>query len=141
MNPLIDRHSQKILQLAVVEAQRLNSEFIGTGQILLALLADSKGPWDGVIDFVGDLETVRCEVGKLVQSAPYSIFGKVPLNLRAKKAIEFALVLRKNDEMVSPLHLLIGILQDEDSVAVRVLNRVGLPVSDVLRDAHSAVAT
>ena len=67
MNPLIGQHSQKTLQLAVVESQRLNSEFIGTGHILLALLADSNGP----IDFVGDLETVRCEVGKLVQSAPY----------------------------------------------------------------------
>ena len=137
MNPLIGQHSQKTLQLAVVESQRLNSEFIGTGHILLALLADSNGP----IDFVGDLETVRCEVGKLVQSAPYPITGKVPLNLCAKKAIEFALVLRKNDEVVSPLHLLIGILQDENSVAVRVLNRVGLPASDVLRDAHCAIAT
>ncbi len=128
MNPLFDPHARKIMQLATVEAQRLNSEMIGTGHILLALIADGNGlAGDRFVHIHCDLELARRGVDNLAESAPRSIVGKVPRNLCAKRAIEFALKLpkHKNDETVLPIHLLIGILQDEDAVAVRVLTTFG----------------
>lgn len=141
MNPLFDPQARKIMQLATVEAQRLNSEMIGTGHILLALIADcNRLSGDGLIQFDSDLESVRHEVGNLCESAAFTVVGKVPLNLSAKRAVEHALMLSKNGT-VSPMHLLIGILQDDDAVAVRVFTLFGLSSVDILSDAHAAIAT
>ena len=141
MNPLFSPHVQKVLQLAATEAQRVNSEMIGTGHVLLAMIRDSEGMgYDGLINFECDIELARLEVAKLVEPALSDVAGKLPLNLATKKAVEHALLLA-NNETVTPLHLLIGILQDDDAVATRLLTRLGISTVDVLSDAHAAITT
>ena len=141
MNTLLDPGARKVMQLATVEAQRLNSAMIGTGHILLALIADAKGIFGGgTIQFDCDLDSVRREVSTLVEPAEHTVVGKVPLTRTAKMAIEHALMLG-NNEYVSRIHLLIGILQTDDAVAVRVLAQFGLSSVDVVRDALATIAT
>ena len=136
MNPLFSPPAIKILQLANQESQLLNTATIGSGQILLALFADAQNLGSGPIVFEGNIELLRDELGKLVQTSPEYVAGKLPMDDCEKKAIENEILIRKrDDESITPLHLLIGILQEEDSIAIRVLGNVGMDPEEILREA------
>ena len=133
--------SRKIMQISNQESQRLNCESIGTGQILVALIRVCNATnTDSLLQINCDLETVRREVGVLITPAEDFVSGKLPLNAEAKLAIEYALELSGNYP-VSPIHLLVGIIQNRTTVAARVLVCLGLSPRDVLKDAHAAIAT
>lgn len=131
--------ARKIMQLSNQEAQRLNCETIGTGHILIALIrvcsAKDNG---GLLQIECDLETVRREVRQLLTPAIHVVSGKLPLNTEAKQAIEYATELC-NNRSVSPTHLLMSIIQNENAVATRVLACLGLSPKELLRDAHAAI--
>src|SRR5262245_1698467 len=62
--------ARKVLQLANQEAQRHNHEYIGTEHILLAIIQDT-GVAANVLKYLNvDLQKVRQEVEKIVQSGP-----------------------------------------------------------------------
>ena len=134
-------NARKIMQLANQEAQRLNCETIGTGHILIALIrvcsATNNG---GLLQIECDLETVRREVRQLIEPANHFVSGKLPLNTEAKQAIEYATKLSGN-RSVAPIHLLMGIIQNENAVATRAVGCLGLSPKEVLRDARAAIAT
>lgn len=133
--------SRKIIQLSNQEAQRSNCESIGTGHILIALIRVCNATnTDSLFQIECDLETVRREVGQLLAPTEHFVSGKLPLNKEAKQAIEYATELSGN-RSVSPIHLLVGIIQNGNTVAARVLTRLGLSPRQVLRDAHAAIAT
>jgi len=137
--PMYERFGQrarKVMQLATPEAQRGNHEHIGTGHILLAMIAERGGVAGRALNRVGcDLVEARLEVAKIVQPASHSVVGRVPTNSYAEQALEFALVEseEQNETSVCTEHLLLGLLRNQDSVAVQVLNRLGLSVDEVRR--------
>ena len=133
--------ARKIMQISNQESQRSNCESIGTGQILIALIRVCNATnTDSLLQIECDLETVRREVGRLLTPVEDFVSGKLPLNAEAKQAIDCAKELSGNNS-VSPIHLLIGIIQTRNTVAARVLVCLGLSPSEVLRDAHAAIAT
>jgi ATP-dependent Clp protease ATP-binding subunit ClpC len=134
MYDLFEQPARKVMQLATQEAQRSNHEHIGTGQILLALIAERRCVAARALNRVGcDLIEARREVAKIVESASHSVVGRVPLNLCAKQSVEFALIESEklNETLVRTEHLLLGILRIQDSVAVQALDRLGLSVNEV----------
>ena len=133
--------ARKIMQISNQESQRSNFETIGTGQILIALIRVCNATnTDSLLQIDCDLDTVRREVGLLLTPAEDFVSGKLPLNAEAQHAIDCANEL-SGDHPVSPIHLLIGIIQNSNTVAARVLVCLGLSPGEVLRDAHVAIAT
>lgn len=122
--------ARKVMALANQEALRLNHEYIAPEHILLGLLKEGTGVGCAVLQRSGvDLKKVCSEVLKRVKAGSEMVtMGRLPQNLRAKKVIEYAIeeARRLNHNYVGTEHLLLGLIQEQESVAADVLKEMGV---------------
>jgi ATP-dependent Clp protease ATP-binding subunit ClpC len=122
--------ARKVMQLANQEAQRFNHPCICTDHILLGLVKEGSGVAANVLKNLDiDLRQIRLEVEKIVQSGPDVVtMGKLPQTPRAKKVIESAVEEARslNHNYIGTEHLLLGLLRDQEALAVHVLSNLGL---------------
>src|SRR2546426_12252318 len=122
--------AQQVLALARKEADRFNHNFVGTEHLLLGLIKLGQGVAVNVLQKLGlDLETVRMEVEKQVGVGPdQQIIGNIPYTPRVKKVLALAAKEARalNHTYVGTEHILLGLLQEGDGVAGRVLNAFGV---------------
>lgn len=130
--------ARKVLALANQEAQRFNHEYIGTEHLLLGLVKEGSGAGATVLKNLGvDIEKLRSEVEKLVQSGPdMVIVGKLPQTPRAKRAIEYAIEEARtfNHRYIGTEHILLGLLREKEGIAAQVLTNLGLNLDEVRRE-------
>src|SRR5258706_7434925 len=126
------------MSLSRREAQRLNSDSINTEHILLAILQEGGGVAAKVLVLMaGDARHIREEVEKLitVNPAPPEFPGAPPFSPRAKRSLELAAESAADlgHPVVSTEHLLIGLVQEKEGIAARVLANLRLDLH-ALRD-------
>lgn len=126
--------AQQALMLARKEADRFNHNFVGTEHLLLGLLTLGQGTAVNVLLKMGlDLETVRQEVEKQVDSGPDAKqLGNIPHTPRVKKVLGLAAKEAKslNHTYVGTEHLLLGMLREGDGVAARVLRNLDVDLEE-----------
>ena len=127
--------AKKVISIARQEAQRFNSEFIGTEHILLGIVQESSGVAAKVIKSLNiDVKQVRKEVENLITKSevPMSL-GQLPLSPRAKRVIELANEISNalGHDVVGTEHLLLGLLKEEEGIAAQVLANLGLKLDQV----------
>ena len=121
--------ARKVMALANQEAQRLNHAYVGTEHILLGLVKEGSGVGANVLrNFVVELR--RVAGGRQVgQGGPELVtMGKLPQTPRAKAVIQYAIEEARslNHNYVGSEHLLLGLLREQDGVAVQVLTGLGV---------------
>jgi hypothetical protein len=127
--------ARAVLQLAEVEARRLQHAYVGTEHLLLGLVAEGDGVAASVLRSRGlDDARIRREIEQLVQPGPTPVTEKVlPLTPRSKQVINFAnedtLILGQS--CVDTEHLLMGLLHEADGVAGLILRTCGLRVEEI----------
>src|SRR5258708_40025170 len=105
--------ARKVMQLANHEAERFNHEYIGTEHILLGLVKEGTGVAAHVLKNLGvELQEIRVEVEKVVESGPDRVRGKLPQTPRAKMAIELSMEEARNlkHNYIGTEHILLGLL-------------------------------
>ena len=119
---------QQVLALARLEADRFNHNVIGTEHLLLGLIVLGQGVAVNVLHKMGlDLETVRAEVKKRVETGPdKEVSGNIPYAPRVKKVLALASKQAKalNHTYVGTEHILLGLLQEGDGVAAQILRNL-----------------
>jgi len=140
--PVFERFTEQARQVVVLAqgyARELKQGYIGPEHLLLALLADGEEiPAQVLAEFGVDQGTVRVRLIEAVGvgEEPIGPPGRqIPFTPRAKKALELALrealALGHND--IRTGHLLLGLVRDEEGLAVSLL--LGLDVDlQTLRD-------
>lgn len=122
--------SRKVYQLAQQEALRFNHEYVGTEHILLGLIKEGSGVAANVLkNFDMDLHKLRMEVEKCVQAGPDMVtMGKLPQTPRAKKVLEYAIEEARwlNHNYIGTEHILLGLMREQEGIAVQVLTNLGL---------------
>lgn len=136
MNPdNFSDQARKAIQFANQEAQRLNHEYIGTEHILIGLIREGTGAAGRVLkDFGLEIQQVRREVERIVGTGPDMItIGKFPRNPPAKKALEYAMEEAKKIgcDVAGTGHLLLGLLRDDECVAVQVLRNLDVDTEEL----------
>lgn len=126
--------ARKIMQLATQQAQIFNHEYIGSEHILLGLIKEGSGVAVNVLQNLDvDLDKIRREVERGLQTYPELVPGKLPIAPRAKKVIEYAM--EESDKFghnyIGSEHLLLGLIRERDGVAAQVLMHLGVTFSDV----------
>ncbi|HWF18832.1 MAG TPA: Clp protease N-terminal domain-containing protein, partial [Verrucomicrobiae bacterium] len=115
----------QVLALARKEADRLNHNFVGTEHVLLGLIVLGQGCAVTVLAKLGlNLENVRNEVEKQIGVGPdQKVVGNIPYAPRVKKVLALAARQAKNlhHRFVGTEHILLGLLEEGDGVAARVL--------------------
>ena len=122
--------AQKAILLAQEEAKNLRHNYVGTEHILLGLLAETDGIAAKALNNMGvDLESVRNEIIKLVGQGSYDadIMGFTP---RTKRIFELSFLEARNlgHNYVGTEHILLGLLEESEGVAVIVLKKLGVDI-------------
>src|SRR5438876_422434 len=123
--------ARKVMSLARQEAQRLNSEFIGTEHILLGIIQEGGGVAAKVLKNLNvDLKRIRQEIEKLItpSTSPTVTLGQLPFSPRAKRVIELAgeAASQLGHDVIGTEHLLLGLLKENEGIAAQVLTNLGL---------------
>lgn len=121
--------SIKVIMLAQEEARRLGHNFVGTEQILLGLIGEGTGIASKVLKEHGvTLKNARNEVEKIIGRGSGFTPAEIPFTPRVKRMLEISLEeARKLDHnYIGTEHLLLGLLQDSEGVAAKVLDNLGV---------------
>lgn len=137
MSNRFTERAQRVILIAQEEAKRLNHDYVGTEHLLLGLIALGEGVAAQVLANLGvDLRRVRTEIEKIVGTGDnVMLLGEIPFTPRAKKVLELAVEEAQNmgHNYVGTEHLLLGLIREEEGVAARVLENLGVRL-DVVRE-------
>ena len=137
MSNRFTERAQRVILIAQEEAKRLNHDYVGTEHILLGLIALGEGVAAQVLANLGvDLRRVRSEIEKIVGTGDnVMLLGEIPFTPRAKKVLEYAVeeAQHMGHSYVGTEHLLLGLIREEEGVAARVLENLGLRL-EVVRE-------
>jgi ATP-dependent Clp protease ATP-binding subunit ClpC len=120
--------SRRAVVLAQEEARRLNHNHIGTEHLLAGLRHEDRGPAARALKSADiTLDAVRAQIGALAERGQLPSSGHIPFTLRAKKGFELALreALQLDHDFISTGHLLLGLVSQDDCMAVQVLGELG----------------
>lgn len=128
--------ARKVMSLSRQEAQRLNSEFIGSEHILLAIMVEGGGVAAKVLKLSGiDSKRVIQETEKLVipSTSPIITLGQLPFSPRAKRCLELAgeEASRAKSDVIGTEHLLFGLFLEKEGIAAQVLGKLGLVEKEI----------
>ncbi|MBI5427875.1 MAG: ATP-dependent Clp protease ATP-binding subunit [Nitrospinae bacterium] len=127
--------ARRVIILAREEAELYRHEYLGTEHILQGVLKDGGGIAVAIVQKAGvDINQIKQELEKnLPRSSNSLIIGDIPFTSRAKKVLEFAVEEARslNHNYIGTEHLLLGLLNEKEGVACRVLNSFGLYFDDV----------
>jgi ATP-dependent Clp protease ATP-binding subunit ClpC len=119
--------SRKAVVLGQEEARLLGHDHIGTEHVLAGLLREEHGAAAQALASAGiTLAGVRGQIETLAGRGPGQPSGHVPFTPRAKKALELALrAALERGQHIGAGHLLLGLVEQEDSRAVTILRQLG----------------
>ena len=123
-----------VVMAAQDEARRLRHSFVGTEQILLGLIQTPDTIAASVLaDSAVTLEAARTEVEKTIGFGSGTGAKDIPFTPKTKRILELAFEqARQLDQpYIAPEHILLSLVQDRDNVAVKVLERLGVDVSEL----------
>ncbi len=126
--------ARRVLAYAQEEARDLDHAYIGTEHILLGLIRVGDGVAAHALDALGvSYDVVREKVKDLAELATNTTSYSPPFTPRSKKVLEMSLreALQLHHSYVGTEHLLLGLVRQGDGVAVRILNDLGVDVSDI----------
>jgi ATP-dependent Clp protease ATP-binding subunit ClpC len=120
--------SRQAVVLAQEEARRLNHDHVGTEHVLAGLLRAERGAAARVLDTSGvSLDAVRERIAALTAPGQGPPRGHIPFTPRARKGFELALRdAARLGQHIGTGHLLLGLIEQADCVAVQVLRTLGL---------------
>ncbi len=129
---MFERYTEKARQaifFASEEAQKAGAEEIGTEHLLLGLTLNSA---DLVRRFVGEgatLEVLRAEIEYMSPPTNKTKSPELdaPLSNQSKRVLAFAEeeAERLGSRIITPGHLLLGLMREKDCVAERALRKLG----------------
>jgi ATP-dependent Clp protease ATP-binding subunit ClpA len=128
--------ARRVMVLSEEEARLLNSGYIGTEHLLLALIHEGQGAAAVALDRLGlELDDVRKQVEEMVGLGSSTSPPRIPFTPRAKKVIELALreALQLGHNYIGTEHILLGLVREGEGVAAQVLVKLGADLSRVRR--------
>ncbi|CAD5990454.1 ATP-dependent Clp protease ATP-binding subunit ClpA homolog [Planktothrix tepida] len=134
---MFERFNEKAIKaiiLAQEEARRLGHNFVGTEQILLGLVAEGTDIAAKALKSMGvNLKNTRLEVEKIIGRGSGFVTSEIPFTPRAKRILEFSLEESRQlgHNYIGTEHLLLGLIREEEGVAVRVLENLKVNFSRI----------
>ncbi len=124
----------KAVMLAQEEARRLGHNFVGTEQILVGLISEGTSVAAKTLKAQGlSLREVQKEVEAIIGRGSGFLPVEIPFTPRAKRIFETAMkeARQMGNNYIGPEHILLGLLQDNEGVASKVLENLGVDRSQV----------
>jgi ATP-dependent Clp protease ATP-binding subunit ClpC len=119
--------AREAVVLAQGEARTLGHDYIGTEHLLLGVLKQESVAARALRHLDVTYDDVRPEVSSIVGSGEEVGAGQIPFTPRSKKVLELALreALLLDHDHVGPEHILLGLVRENDGVAMQILRSHG----------------
>ena len=130
------QRARRVLSLAQEEAERLQHGQIGTEHLLLGLMREEGGVAGRVLRDLGlDARRVEELVNRLTDSGERQLGVALELSTGTKKILELAVdeARRMGHHYIGTEHLLLGLVRQQEGVAIEVLRRLGISPEEVRR--------
>lgn len=137
------KRARRSLAYAQEEAQRLNHSYIGTEHLLLGLVRQENSVAARVLRSLGvEAEKVRRAVEEIIGRGERKVVGRIGLSPRTKRIIELAVAQAGSmgNNYIGTEHLLLGLVEDGEGVALDVLNSLGVTMEKVRTQTDHLVA-
>ncbi|MCS6836195.1 MAG: ATP-dependent Clp protease ATP-binding subunit [Anaerolineae bacterium] len=137
------QRARRVLSLAQEEAERLQHGQIGTEHLLLGLMREEGGVAGRVLRDLGlDLRRVEELVLRLTDSGARSAGQNLDLSPGTKKVLELAVdeARRMGHHYIGTEHLLLGLVRQQEGVAIDVLRRLGISAEEVRRQTRRVLS-
>jgi len=135
--------SLKVMHLAQEESRVMNHRFVGTEQILVGLIAEGTGMAAKTLRNVGvSLDAARVEVEKIIGRGSKPVTVEIPFTPRAKRMLDLSRdeARKLSHDHVGTAHLLLGLIRENEGVAARVLENLGVDGTKVSRHILALIA-
>ncbi|MCA9885180.1 MAG: ATP-dependent Clp protease ATP-binding subunit, partial [Anaerolineae bacterium] len=130
------QRARRVLSLAQEEAERLQHSQIGTEHLLLGLMREDGGVAGRVLRELG-LEARKVEdlVTRAADSSDRAATEALELSAETKKVLELAVdeARRMGHHYIGTEHLLLGLVRQQEGIAIDVLRRLGISPEEVRR--------
>lgn len=126
--------SRRAVVLAQEEARGFNHHRIGTEHLLLGILREGESSAAQVLRSLDvTLDATRNEVQAICGRGRKKPSSHLPFTPRAKGSLEISLreSLQLGDNYIVPGHLLLGLIGQDENVAIQVLGNLGVSPSDL----------
>ena len=126
--------SEECIREAIKTAERLGHNYVGTEHLLLALTKDElSGPAIILSSYDISYNRILQEVRRHVGVATKSALDLDSITPKCKKILDMAQkTAQKNpSELCAPEHILLALLSEEDSVAAKLLVRLGVDLNSL----------
>lgn len=131
------------LNLSISCAQELGHTYIGTEHLLLGLLKEGSGVAAVVMNECGlDEITLENHIADMVGKGTQTALTPDDFTPRTKRVMQMAVInsARMGHNYVGTEHLLISILSERDSYAVRFINELGINPTSVITALRSSLS-
>jgi Zn-dependent protease len=123
------KDARRVLLLAQEQATRFNHNQIGPEHILLGIVSEKDNLAASILESLNvDPLQVRNRVEQAMEPGQGAGQHKLSLTSRSRRVIELAVDEARSNgySHIGPEHILVGLLREEDNLAKRVLNRMGI---------------
>jgi ATP-dependent Clp protease ATP-binding subunit ClpC len=130
------QRARRVLSLAQEEAERLNHSYIGSEHVLIGLLREDGGIAGRVLLELGlEEDRVVAMVERLSGVGSRTPFTKIELSPSTKRVLELAVdeARRLGQHYISTEHLLLGLVRQNEGVAMDVLRKFGVSAEQIRR--------
>lgn len=131
------QESNNVLAIANAEAKRLRHNYIGTEHILLGLVSIEGNEVSELLDSKGVTpRRVSSSIEFLIGQGEGEPTDEPIYTPRAKKIIEYANEEARKDgaNVVTPVHLLIGVTREGEGIAASVLESIGVVYESLITE-------
>jgi len=133
--------ARRVIFFARYEASTYGSPQIASEHLLLGLLNDKSGPVPAALRDAGTLESIRADVeARITIGERIPTHVEIPLSEDSRNILQYATdsADQLGHRRVEAVHLLIGILREEDCLAAQILWSRGLKSSEINEFAETA---
>ncbi len=130
------QRARRVLSLAQEEAERLNHSYIGSEHVIIGLIREEGGVAGRVLRELGlEEHRVQAMVERLSGVGTRTPFTKIELSPSTKRILELAVdeARRLGQHYISTEHLLLGLVRQNEGVAMDVLRKFGISAEQVRR--------
>lgn len=129
----LSESGKKVFEAAKKSAVEMNHDYLGTEHLLLGILSEPNFAVELLEDSGIDTKSLLEEITNALKKGEEREISELTLTPRAKRALEIAFEVARseNAELISPEHILIGVIAEGEGKAAQFLREKGVTIEKI----------